>query len=74
MRFIHAQYEEGSLKPTERLSLRQGEWVDLVVVRQPDPKRWDLGRLANSQDAEDLDLAEQGLGDWASRLEEEDRG
>jgi predicted DNA-binding antitoxin AbrB/MazE fold protein len=73
MRFIHAQYEEGSLKPKEHLPLRHGEWVNLVVVRQPDPKRWDLGRLAAAPEAEEQALTEEGLGDWVSSLEAEDR-
>lgn len=74
MRFIHARYEEGLLKPKEHLPLRHGEWVNLVVVRQPDPRRWDLRRLAMAQDAEDLKLSEQGIADWASSLDAEDRG
>jgi predicted DNA-binding antitoxin AbrB/MazE fold protein len=73
MRFIQARYEEGSLKPTERLRLRQGEWVNLIVVRQPDLRRWNLERLANSKNEEDVALAEQGLSDWAAKLDEEDR-
>jgi predicted DNA-binding antitoxin AbrB/MazE fold protein len=72
VRLIHARYEEGSLKLNERLPLRHGEWVNLVVVRQPDPRRSDLRRLA-AQDAEDLRLSEQGIADWASNLDAEDR-
>ena len=74
MRLIHARYEEGSLKPREHLPLRHGEWVNLVVVRQADPKRWDLRRLAMAQDAEDLELSEQGLTEWVSNLDAEDHG
>lgn len=72
MRFIEARYEKGLLKPAEPLSLRSGESVHLIVVRRPDPARWDLHRLAQSGNMEDLTLAEQGIEDWAARLEEED--
>ncbi len=72
MRFIHARYEEGSLKPTERLALRQGEWVNLILVRRADASRWNLDRLAKSQNGEDLALAEQGLTEWALKLDEQD--
>ncbi len=73
MRVIHARYDEGLLKPTERLALRHGEWVDLILVRKADPKRWNLSRLAEHENGEDAVLAEQGLSDWASDLDEEDR-
>ncbi len=46
MRFIEAHYEEGLLKPEAPLSLKPGERVALIVVRPPDPKRWNLARLA----------------------------
>jgi predicted DNA-binding antitoxin AbrB/MazE fold protein len=72
MRFIEARYEEGLLKPETPLALRQGERVALIVVRHPDPKRWDLDRLAKTGAAEDLELAEQGLADWADALDRED--
>jgi predicted DNA-binding antitoxin AbrB/MazE fold protein len=65
MRFIEARYEEGLLKPETPLALRQGERVALIVVRHPDPKRWDLDRLAKSGATEARELAERGLGDWA---------
>jgi predicted DNA-binding antitoxin AbrB/MazE fold protein len=61
MRFIEARYEEGLLKPETPLSLSPGERVALIVVRHPDPKRWNLDRLAKSGAEEDLKLAEQGL-------------
>jgi len=44
----------------------------LILVRRPDPKRWDLERLAATGQGEDLALAEQGL-EWAAALDEEDR-
>ena len=47
--------------------------VHLIVMRQPDPKRWDLSRLAQSPAADEAVLAEQGLEGWAANLDEEDR-
>jgi hypothetical protein len=41
------------------------------VVRHPDPKRWDLERLAKTG-TENRALAEQGLTEWADSLERED--
>ena len=73
MRLIAARYEQGMLKPTEPLALRSGESVHLIVVRRADPSRWDRNRIAKSGDAEDLTLAEQGIEDWAAKLDEEDR-
>ncbi|OFV95265.1 MAG: hypothetical protein A3H28_03840 [Acidobacteria bacterium RIFCSPLOWO2_02_FULL_61_28] len=73
MRLIEARYEKGILKPTEPLALRSGESVNLIVVRRADPSRWDIHRLAMSGNAEDLTLAEQGIEDWAAKLEEEDQ-
>jgi predicted DNA-binding antitoxin AbrB/MazE fold protein len=72
MRFIEARYEEGLLKPERPLALTPGERVALVVVRQPDPKRWNLDRLAKSGEREDPALAEQGLAEWADALDRED--
>ena len=73
MRHVEAHYEDGVLRPTERLPLRSGERVNLIVVRRPDPSRWNLDRLAKVSDGDDLALAEQGLADWAESLETEDR-
>lgn len=72
MRVIEARYEEGLLRPETPLALTPGERVALIVVRHPDPKRWNLERLAKSGVAEDLALAEQGLGEWADALDAED--
>ena len=41
-------------------------------MRQPDPKRWDLSRLAQSPAADQAVLAEQGLEGWAANLDAED--
>jgi predicted DNA-binding antitoxin AbrB/MazE fold protein len=73
MRLIEAHYEEGLLKPETPLALRPGERVALIVVRHPDPERWNLERLAKGGAAEDRDLAEQGLAGWADELDHEDR-
>jgi len=54
------------------LALSPGERVGLIVVRHPDPKRWNLQRLAKSGENEDRALAEQGLVQWAEALEQED--
>lgn len=72
MRFIEARYEEGLLKPDTPLALTPGERVALIVVRHPDPERWNLERLARSGADEDQALAEQGLAGWADALDEED--
>jgi predicted DNA-binding antitoxin AbrB/MazE fold protein len=69
---IEARYEEGLLKPDTPLALTPGERVALIVVRHPDPNRWDLQRLASSGESEDRLLAEQGLAEWADALDEED--
>ncbi len=42
-------------------------------MRQPDPKRWDLSRLAERPAADAAVLAEQGPEGWAANLEAEDR-
>ena len=67
MRVIEARYGQGLLKPREPLALRARETVGLIVVRRPDPKRWNLERLRKCSTA-DAALAEQGLGDWAAEL------
>lgn len=68
MRPIEVHYENGMLKPTEQLALRQGERVAVVVMRHADPKRWDLRRLEASAD-EDEALAEAGLEEWSAGLD-----
>ena len=72
MRVIEARYEEGLLRPETPLALTPGERVALIVVRHPDPRRWNLDRLAKSGAGEDRALAEQGLGEWADALDAED--
>lgn len=72
MKQVEAHYEKGLLRLTEPLALRPGERVNLIVVRRADPNRWNLDRLAKSRNPEDLALTEQGLTDWAKKLDEED--
>jgi len=69
VRLVEAQYENGVLRPVERLGLRSGERVNLMVVRRPDPRRWDLARLSSTSNQEDLSLSEQGLAEWANSLD-----
>ncbi len=73
MRVVDALYEDGLLRPAKPLNLRPGEHVGVIVLRQPDPARWDINRLASRSD-EDEALAEAGLGQWAAELDREDRG
>lgn len=73
MRPVEAKYEGGLLRPAEPLPLRPGESVTLIVVRRPDPARWDMARLAASA-AEDEELARTGLEEWADELDREDEG
>lgn len=73
VRLVEAQYENGVLRPVERLGLRSGERVNLIVVRRPDPNRWDLPRLSSISNQEDVSLSEQGLGEWAGSLDETER-
>ena len=72
MRPIEADYRDGVLQPTKPLRLQQGERVALVVLRRPDPSRWDLERLARIGSADDARLAEQGLEAWSAALDAED--
>lgn len=69
---VEASYENGLLRPAKPLPLAEGEQVRLLVVRKSNPTRWDIKKIAALSDAEDLDLAEAGLDDWASALEAED--
>jgi predicted DNA-binding antitoxin AbrB/MazE fold protein len=71
MRPVDALYENGLLRPLSPLPLRSGERVALIVVRRPDPRRWDFTRLAKHGD-DDLALAEAGLDEWAAALDGED--
>jgi len=74
MRVVEAQYENGFLKLSRPLPLRGGERVGLIVVRRPDPRRWDMERLAASHTSEDIELARAGLDSWEQQLDKEDQG
>lgn len=74
MKPVEARYDGGLLWPTTPLALRPGERVELIVVRLPDPNRWNLDRLSRRGNAEDQSLAEQGLAEWIEALDSEDRG
>jgi predicted DNA-binding antitoxin AbrB/MazE fold protein len=65
MRPVEALYENGLLRPAKPLNLRPGEHVGVIVVRQADPSRWDLARLAATS-TDDAELADAGLEVWAA--------
>jgi predicted DNA-binding antitoxin AbrB/MazE fold protein len=67
MELIEAEFNEGVLRPMRRLRLRPGERVGIVVVRRPDPLRWDLARLSKVIRDEDA-LTEAGLAEWETTL------
>jgi predicted DNA-binding antitoxin AbrB/MazE fold protein len=71
MQPIEADYDDGVLRPTKPLHLKQGERVSVVVLRRPDPRRWNLDRLARTGGAEDRQLAQEGLEEWATDLDGE---
>lgn len=70
---IKATYENGVLRPQGHVPLRPGERVNLLVVRESDPARWDLDRLRATALDEDDGLTEQGMEDWLDQLEAEDQ-
>ena len=72
-RVVEAEYEKGMLKLSTPLALRPGERVQLIVMRRPDPKRWNLSRLGQNPGAGEAGLTEQGIEGWAAILDEEDR-
>jgi len=72
MRPVEARYEDGVLKPEKPLPLRAGDRVSVIVLRRPDPARWDLQRLAAGAE-EDEALAGAGVDGWADTFDGEDR-
>lgn len=72
MKAVRAQFDHGVLRPDGPVSLREGERVQLVILRESEPGRWDLDRLAAGA-AEDRDLAETGIPAWADDLDALDR-
>jgi predicted DNA-binding antitoxin AbrB/MazE fold protein len=73
VRPIEDRYENGLLHPSKPLALRPGERVAVVVIRRPDPSRWDLDRLSRYGEEEEA-LAGAGLDDWSDALQREDEG
>ncbi len=71
MRPVEAQSEQGTLKLAQPLPLRPGERVRVIVVRKPDPKRWDMSRLRAAGTSEEDALSEAGLADWGRTLDGE---
>jgi len=74
MRSVEARYEHGTLKLAQPLPLTPDERVRVIVVRQSDPRRWDLAKLSTADTSEDVALAEAGLSDWDSDLDGEGAG
>lgn len=72
MAIIEAEFEDGVLRPLRRLALRAGERVGLVVLRRPDPGRWDTARLSK-RNKDEQTLIDSGLAEWAATLDHEDR-
>ena len=48
--------------------------MNRIVVRCPDPGRWDLVRLSSTSNQEDISLSEQGLLEWENSLSETEPG
>lgn len=68
---VEARFEDGVLKPEERLELRPGERVRVLVLRRSNPSRWNMKRLASAP-VDDLALASTGVDAWAEALVGED--
>jgi predicted DNA-binding antitoxin AbrB/MazE fold protein len=66
---VEARYEQGTLKLAQPLPLTPGEEVRVIIVRKPDPERWNLEKLRSTTASEDLELAAAGLGDWERGLD-----
>jgi predicted DNA-binding antitoxin AbrB/MazE fold protein len=66
VRLVEAEYDKRVLRPVERMALRPGERVRLMVIRRADPRRWDLERLSDASNQGDLTLSEEGLAEWAN--------
>jgi predicted DNA-binding antitoxin AbrB/MazE fold protein len=65
MKAVEASYENGLLKPAKPLQLNEGEHVRIIVVRLPDPSRWNLDKIAAVAGQEDALLASAGPA-WVS--------
>lgn len=71
MRPVEARYYNGFLKPAQPRKRRQPEKVAVVLIRHPDPARWDVERLAVGR-AEDEALASANLDAWVDALDADD--
>jgi predicted DNA-binding antitoxin AbrB/MazE fold protein len=74
MRSVEAEYEQGTLKLSQPLPLTPGERVRVIVVRQPDPRRWDLAKFRATETSEDLALSGAGLADWDKAIDADGEG
>ena len=72
MSIIEADFENGFLRPTSPLRLRPGERVGIVLLRRPDPARWDIARLSKGATPDEDVLTEAGLAGWTAALDDED--
>lgn len=73
MAIIEAEFENGMLRPMVRLPLQPGERVGIVLVRRPDPSRWDLDRLSKGCGSDELsEMTAEGMAEWAEALDRED--
>lgn len=72
VKVIEAEFKDGVLRPMRRLPLRQGERVGIIVVRRPDPLRWDLARLSKDTPGENT-LTAAGLAEWEAACSHQDR-
>lgn len=71
MEMFEAEFNDGVLCPMRRLRLRPGERVGIVVVRRPDPSRWDLARLSKAiRDEDTLTEADLARGSLEARRAE----
>lgn len=71
MEVIEAEFNDGVLRPMRRLTLRPGERVGIVVVRRPDPSRWDLPRLSKIPPEDELGELELATDEALGRVEPE---
>jgi hypothetical protein len=72
--FGRGQVRAGHPEANPTAATDAGERVRVIVVRQPDPKRWDLARLRRVDATEDLALAEAGLSDWDQAIDSDQGG
>ena len=73
VRLVEAEYSDGVLRPSRHLGLRPGERVNLIVVRRPDPRWWNVEKLASTPQDDDRALADEGLDGWTAALDAEER-